>query len=266
MNPNYILPMDDLPTLRSLEDIILTKRKTLFRKPDKEEGIVFIVSGGLDSTTALARVINEFESQIYPLYVQRGARNEANELASLRYYLKLFSNNHPNLHELEILEAEVPPRKYKKDIPEVQLNAIGHTMRNSMLQSYAIQYAVSVGHRDNIRIRTVFTSLVPDDDLPHCRLISLRAETILACIDGDDWSWQITSPLLESELWGWIDKTIAIKYAFEHNLDLSHTYTCTDSSDIACGVCPACVERLKAFKASGHDDPIKYRTNKKDVA
>lgn len=259
MNKDYILPMDDLPTLRSLESVILSKRPSLFRKPGKNEGIVFIVSGGLDSTTALARVLSEFDSVIYPLYIQRGARAESNELASLRHYLNLFTKKHKNLRSLEILEAEVPPSRYKKHIPEKQLSKIGHTMRNSMLQSYAIQYAVSVGYRDGISIRTVFTSLVPDDDFPHCRLVSLRAETILACIDGDDWSWQVTSPLLEEDLWGWVDKTMSIQYAMENDIDLSHTYTCTDSPTIACGECPACIERLAAFKNSGYADPIKYR-------
>lgn len=267
MNPKYILPMDDLPTLKRLEDVILSKRKTLFRKPAKGEGVVFIVSGGLDSTTALARVLEEFDAEIYPMYIQRGARAEKNELASLDHYLGLFAKKYPNLNELEILTTEVPPAKYKKYISEKQLSTIGHTMRNSMLQSYAVQYAVSVGYRDGIRVKTVFTSLVPDDDFPHCRLIALRAETILACIDGDDWSWQVTSPLLEPELWGWVDKTMSIKYAAEHNIDLSHTYTCTDSSTVACGVCPACVERLKAFKESGYPDPLAYQDNKgeKDV-
>ena len=86
MNQEYVLPMDDIPTLRRLEDVILSKRKNLFRKPQKGEGIVFIVSGGLDSTTALARVLDEFDADIYPLYIQRGARAEENELASLDYY------------------------------------------------------------------------------------------------------------------------------------------------------------------------------------
>lgn len=261
MNPKYILPMDDLPTLKQLEKIILSKRDGLFRKPTKDEGIVFIVSGGLDSTTALARVLEEFDSEIYPLYIKRGARSEKKELESLKFYLKLFAKKYSNLHPLEILTTEVPPKKYKSNIPELQLRTTGHSMRNSMLQSLAVQYAVFVSYRDNISIKTVFTSLVPDDNFPHCRLISLRTETILACIDADDWSWQVTSPLLEEDLWGWIDKTMSIKYAAEQGIDLGHTYSCTDNPDIACGTCAACIERLKAFEDSGYSDPIPYINN-----
>jgi len=263
MKKKTILSVDDLPTLKLLEDIILSKRKTLFRKPGKNEGIVFIVSGGVDSTIALAKVLEEFDSLIYPLYIKRGARAEVKELDSLHYYLNLFSKKHKNLQKLEVLEAEIPPKKYKKYIPDKQLNSTGHTLRNSMIQSYAVQYAVSKGYEDNIKIKTVFTSLVPDDTFPHCRLISLRTETILACIDTDDWSWQVTSPLLEDELWGWIDKSSLIHSAYESGIDLSYTYTCTDSSTIACGVCPACEERIQAFNLSGYPDPIMYKSKRR---
>jgi 7-cyano-7-deazaguanine synthase len=265
MNPKYIMQMDDLATLKRLDEVILANRKTLFRKPNKSEGIVIIVSGGLDSTVALARILEEFDSKIYPLYIRRGARAETKELASIHYYLGLFSKKYSNLHKLEVLSAEVPPAKYKVNIPQKQLNSTGHTMRNSMLQSYALQYAVSIGYEDNLKIRTIFTSLSPNDAFPHCRLIALRAETILACIDGDDWSWQVTSPLLEPELWGWVDKTKLIDYAHNHEIDLSYTYTCTDSGTLACGQCQACTERLKAFKDSGYIDPISYEINVSNI-
>lgn len=264
MNQEYILEMDDLSTLETLETLIKSKRGQVFRKPSADEGIVFIVSGGLDSTITLSRVLDEFDAQIYPLYVKRGARNEVNELKSLDHYLNEFAKKYPQLHSLEILETEVPPKKYKTNIPEKQLSTIGHSMRNSMLQSFAVQYAVSTSYRDNISIKTVFSSLSPNDDLPHCRLVALRAETVMACIDSRDWSWQVTSPLLEPELWGWVDKSMSIDYAFRHGIDLSHTYTCTDSDTFSCGVCPACIERLQAFEKNGRKDPVPYLEKTKE--
>lgn len=259
MKKELILHMDDLLTLKSLESLILSKREKLFTKPKADEGLVMIVSGGLDSTIALKRVLEDFECSVYPLYVKRGARAEAKELASVLHYLEIFKADHHNLKELEILEEELPPKRYKQYIPESQLNSIGHTLRNAVLQSFGVQYAVAAGYRDDIRIKTVFTSLSPDDDVPHCRLVAVRAETILTCIDSADWSWQVTSPLLEDELWGWVDKAECIEYAFKNGLALDHTYTCTDSSDTACGMCSACETRLKVFAKSGYADPIAYK-------
>lgn len=243
-----------------LEQLIIKRRGFLFKKPSSTQGIVFIVSGGLDSTITLFRSLKELDCIIYPLYVRRGARSEKSELESLHYYLGLFRLQFKKkLKQLEIIESEVPPKHLKQHYPKAHLSKIGHPMRNAILQSYAIQYALAISYRDKIKVETVFTAISPDDTLPHCSLQALRAETVLACIDAGNWGWHITSPLLEPDLWGTIHKTDSIKYAMENELNLDHTYTCTQMPDTACGTCPECHLRLEAFAKSGYNDPIKYK-------
>lgn len=253
-------PAYEPDSLVVLENLILQKRAKLFEKPRANEGLVIIISGGIDSTIALFRVAKEFECKIYPLYVKRGARAEKKELASITYHIERFREFNKNIHELEILEASIPPSQYKVHIPSEQLVTVGHTLRNSMLQSYAVQYAVHVGYRDDIRVRTVFISSSPDDGFPHGQLASLRAQDVMTCLDLADWSWQVTSPLLEESLWGVVDKPTCIRYAIENGLSLDHTYTCISNDTIACGECDACEARLAAFKKSGYPDPIQYKT------
>jgi len=36
------------------------------------------------------------------------------------------------------------------------------------------------------------------------------------------------------------------------------SYTCYNGQELQCGVCPACQERIAAFKANGVTDPVKY--------
>src|SRR3989344_1039498 len=216
--------------LVSLEKILLDRRGFIFKKPSDNEPIIFIFSGGLDSTTSLFRLLNESSNEIYPLYIQRGARAEKNELQAARYYIGLFRKSFPQLKELCELKAEVPPKQFKKHIPKTRLDTIGHSMRNSMLQSYGVQYAVSLSAEHNIAARTVYTATSPDDTFPHSSLTALRALTILSCIDSGDWRWQIISPLLEADLWGDVSKADSIKYAFDRDLDLSRTYSCTSQS------------------------------------
>ena len=36
------------------------------------------------------------------------------------------------------------------------------------------------------------------------------------------------------------------------------SYTCYNGTDPSCSLCPACVERLNAFKENNVTDPIKY--------
>ncbi|HIJ74955.1 MAG TPA: 7-cyano-7-deazaguanine synthase, partial [Candidatus Hydrogenedentes bacterium] len=41
-------------------------------------------------------------------------------------------------------------------------------------------------------------------------------------------------------------------------VDFADTWTCYRGGDLACGACPTCVERRKAFRAAGFEDPLAY--------
>ncbi len=41
-------------------------------------------------------------------------------------------------------------------------------------------------------------------------------------------------------------------------VDFAQTWSCYRGGESACGTCPTCVERLKAFTAAGMEDPIPY--------
>jgi len=49
----------------------------------------------------------------------------------------------------------------------------------------------------------------------------------------------------------------AVKEAGQLDL-LKYSYTCYAGRAKACGLCPACTERVQAFKAIGEDDPMEY--------
>ncbi|BBI50851.1 hypothetical protein HORIV_32720 [Vreelandella olivaria] len=41
-------------------------------------------------------------------------------------------------------------------------------------------------------------------------------------------------------------------------LDYTHTWTCYEGRELACGVCGSCRERLAAFAVNGVTDPLAY--------
>lgn len=245
-----------------IEKIFLDNRSTVFRKPKNNEGAVVIVSGGLDSTTGLFRLLEEFECEFYPLYIDRGARAGKKEIESVKYYLKIFNNKYNNINPLEIVKAEVPPASFKSHASAEQLVSLGHTLRNSNLQTIGIQYAASLCSKLGKNIKTVFTFNSPDDNFPHSQLVALRAQNLMTCIHLGDWEWQVTSPLLEESLWGRISKSDSIIYAMKNGLKLDKTYTCISNDEVACGTCDACEARLKAFKSINIKDPLKYKVLK----
>jgi len=55
-----------------------------------------------------------------------------------------------------------------------------------------------------------------------------------------------------------MDKGQILAQGLELGLDYSHTWTCYNGRERACGRCGSCVERLEAFAANGITDPVPY--------
>ncbi|MFN2350650.1 MAG: 7-cyano-7-deazaguanine synthase QueC [Kiritimatiellia bacterium] len=55
-----------------------------------------------------------------------------------------------------------------------------------------------------------------------------------------------------------LDKAAVLKIGVAAEVDYAHTWTCYRGGELACGVCPACVERLAAFQRVGLPDPLAY--------
>ncbi len=54
-------------------------------------------------------------------------------------------------------------------------------------------------------------------------------------------------------------KAEELRLGLELGIDYAHTWTCYRGGDLACGSCPSCEERLKAFAEVGIEDPLPYR-------
>ncbi|MBT3230557.1 hypothetical protein HN358_02125 [Candidatus Uhrbacteria bacterium] len=250
---------EDPKILNNIENALKERRGFTF---SLEHGcpVVFLISGGLDSMLIMDRLLGEYGCEIYPLYIERGARAGKFEKQCCEKYCEIYQERYPKLfHSMEVVQMNIPPKEFKLNIGEHRLNTIGHPMRNAVIQSIGVQYAVSLSSSVDSQIKHVFTATSPDDTFPHSSLLSLRSLTLMACVDGGDWGWQISSPLLEPTLWGELTKEDMIRYAVEHDLPLEHTRTCTRGDELACAKCPECLCRLRAFAGVGIQDPIAYK-------
>ncbi|GAK59301.1 7-cyano-7-deazaguanine synthase [Candidatus Vecturithrix granuli] len=249
---------EDPRIIDEIERILQIRRGFIFQLA-KHEPIVFIISGGLDSSLILDKILKELQCTIFPVYVERGAKAEAFEKESVIFFTNYYQEKYPGLlKDLMLCKTDIPPKDVKQFIPAERLMTIGHPMRNAILQSIGVQYGVGLSYANQINIHTIFTATSPDDTFPHSSLLALRCLTLAACIDNGDWEWQVTSPLVETYLWGKISKKDMVLYATENKLPLEKTRTCTSGSSIACGICPECLCRLNAFKMAGIKDPINY--------
>jgi 7-cyano-7-deazaguanine synthase len=64
---------------------------------------------------------------------------------------------------------------------------------------------------------------------------------------------QIKAPLVN------LSKAEVLRLGLELGVDFSKTWSCYEGSELACGKCPTCAERLAAFDELGLRDPIQYK-------
>ncbi|OYT43524.1 MAG: hypothetical protein B6U88_00870 [Candidatus Aenigmarchaeota archaeon ex4484_56] len=131
-------------------------------------------------------------------------------------------------------------------------------MRNSSIINAGVQYAVAVENLTGIKTRTVFSSIVGDDGLPHSSLLALRSQTLNVCIHMGDWSWQVISLLVERSLWPMKFKKDLVKLSLKYKIPLEKTRSCTRAYSKHCGKCTECLSRKKAFKEAGVKDKTEY--------
>jgi 7-cyano-7-deazaguanine synthase len=63
---------------------------------------------------------------------------------------------------------------------------------------------------------------------------------------------QIKAPLVNHS------KTDILHLGLELEVDYAQTWSCYEGQEVACGRCPTCTERLKAFETVGLPDPLPY--------
>lgn len=249
----------------SLENILATQKGFVFRKP-KNEGVVVLLTGGIDSSILSDLFIEWSEAnRFYPLYIHRSAKAEPYEIIAARDVVQFLSSKYgERIAPLEEIAAEVPPKKFKDKMNRAKVTITGYKVRNAILINYGVLYGLmlnDLGHN----VRTVLIGKVSSDFFSGSRKEDLRAINVQVCLNTDDWRWQIISPAFEKEfikqlgLKKDLSKTDLVSLAIARNFPLDLTRTCTNSTQFACGKCEECKERLAIFASLNLKDPITYK-------
>lgn len=246
-----------------LEQALKELRGYVVRPPQGQE-VVFVASGGLDSTCGIAMMIEEYDCTVYPLFVRRHSTAMLYEEKAFDAVAEVYKKKYGKKFVTpEKVEVEIPPKKFKDGLSKERLSTIGHSMRNATLQNIGVQYAVHLNDSQGKNIKTVMAGSVLDDGFPHNFIEFFRLQTMLVCHDLNDIQWQVLSPFIDSYLTkipGY--KRDMIAWANEHDVPLDLTRTCTRGGELSCGECGECIPRLNAFKAAGVTDPIAYEQKK----
>jgi len=225
----------------------------------KKKAIV-LLSGGLDSSTVLAIAASEHE--IYALTFDYGQRHKF-EIDAAKIIAKDYNVKEHRVANVDLRlfggsaltdNIDVPEsRKIKeieKGIPITYVPA-----RNTIFLSFALAWA------EVISATTIFIGVNAIDysGYPDCRPEFIDAFQKLAQVSTRLGSQEnqiisIQAPLLL------LKKSEIILKGTEMGVDYSKTITCynPDNNKKSCGVCDACILRLRGFKEAGIVDPVEY--------
>lgn len=247
----------------NFDQILKEERGYVSRVPNNKKAVM-IISGGLDSVVTCARLISEYDLEIFPLHINRGQTNKLPEKKSAIFFVSLFKKMFKNkIHTLGKIDLDIPPKKIKPYLTNY-MKTKGHPLRDTMMQLVAVQYAISLSQRFNHEIKTIFSATGPEDPFPHCTLESMRVNTMNVCENLADWDWTITSPNIDKnifkESFGKVEEII---WARDNNLPIEKTISCyrpvlKQGEYYHCGNCLACSRRKQAFINAQVKDKTNY--------
>lgn len=222
---------------------------------------VVLLSGGLDSTTALAWAKSKgFEC--FTLSVDYGQRHRV-ELDRAKAIVKDMAASDHRLVTLDLRAIGGSALTDSIDVPKDRsTEAMRHGVpityvpaRNTILLGLALGYAETVGAFDLV----IGANVLDYSGYPDCRPEFLQAFASLANlatkagIEGG--RFRVHSPLLK------MTKAEIIREGVRLGVDYSKTLSCydPDAAGRACGRCDSCQLRMKGFAEAGVSDPTIYQ-------
>ncbi len=218
---------------------------------------VILLSGGLDSITALA-IAGKQGFECYALSFDYGQRHNS-ELEAAKHIARHYQVADHKIVNLGLASiggsALTDP---ELSVPEVAQDGIPITYvpaRNTIFLSFALGWA-EVLHSDNIFIGV---NAVDYSGYPDCRPEFIRAFQTLANlatkvgVEGE--VIKIHTPLIEMSKAGIIQTGLSL------DVDYAHTVSCyaADAEGRGCGKCDACRLRAEGFAQAGVKDPTRYQ-------
>jgi 7-cyano-7-deazaguanine synthase len=223
-----------------------------------QQAAIVLLSGGLDSTTALA-VARTNGHACYALTVKYGQLHQVELDAAARVAKVLGAREHRvvavDLSPIARSALTSETIEVPKDRSLAEIGAPGDVpstyvpARNTVLLSLALAWAESIGARDIY----VGVNVLDASGYPDCRPAFVRAFEALAQVATRSGGFRIHAPLIE------MTKAEIVKLGVSLGIDYAITHSCYDPVDgKACGRCDACALRRKGFAEAGVADPTRY--------
>lgn len=229
---------------------------------------VVLFSGGVDSTTAVAKAVADGHDKILLLTIRYGSRHQLAETTAAEKLAMKFVGIWPNVewyktyYEINDLfaggesslmgDAPIPAAEYQ-DLEKEGPSDTVVPFRNANFISVATTQAIKM-HLDKVYIAVHAT------DHNKWAYSDCSPEFIGGCMGavyvGSYHKVRLVAPFL------WMTKTEVIALGYRLNAPLELTYSCYRGGKLHCGACPTCLERHMAFLDAVGLDPTTYETGR----
>lgn len=217
---------------------------------DMKKAIV-LVSGGMDSLVTAAIAATR-EDKLYFLHFSYGQRTETKERWCFeelsRYYNAKAAKviDYRWLAEIggsSLLIEGAPIKSLKDGIPDSYV-----PFRNATMLCAAISWA------EVIEAQHIYIGAVEEDSsgYPDTREVFFNAMNQVIKYGSVNNQITIETPVLHKT------KKEIVELGLSLNAPFDLSWSCYISADEACGKCPSCLLRLRAFQEARHKDPIPY--------
>jgi len=274
---------EDISIIESIDKIFLQKRKFIFKMPNPKTDVILLVSGGLDSILTWGLLLGKHGLKVYPLFLNKGEKRTNNEERSVDFFSKYYSRKYPDLFVKPYKQTIFLPQKeiisrlktpfdnlalYSKEITKNFDSTITSNIflgSPGMVPLYALLFARYLELTTNLKIRTIFSSVMMGDgtDCPSQTITSLRVINLSMCTFTGDYFYQFTSPSVEPFLHNFYEKKDLILWGARNSIPMEHTWSCYRGLKHQCGTCLACESRMFEFQKANIRDKTVYMKNYK---
>jgi 7-cyano-7-deazaguanine synthase len=209
------------------------------------QGAIVLLSGGIDSATALYMTKREVE-EIYTLNMVYTQTFDSEAEASKRLAAAAQVKEHVTIYLPFYKDLE---RRYRPS-PSTEITTAYVPARNIVFYGIAAAYAETLSAR-----RVIFGSNSDDaKELPDARpeFVKLMNELVrIGTKAGHEGaSIDVVNPLID------YSKNEVLRLALKLNVPLELTWSCYEDASTPCGTCRGCRTREKAFQEIGVRDPL----------
>ncbi len=223
----------------------------------KQVDCVAIVSGGMDSVTLLHYLVKQEKRHPAVITFVYGQKHDK-EVAFAQAHAQLLGCDQHQVLDLSLLRPLFANSALVSEdtaVPDV-LDVLGDPQpityvpnRNMIFLALAVAYAETNGVGDvyyGAQRHDVYGywDTTPQFLAQLNEVYALNRKTPV----------EIKAPFVK------YSKTDLLRIGLELEVDYGQTWSCYEGKDEACGRCPTCAERLKAFADLGMTDPLPYKT------